>query len=247
MSSPRNQKLITSAALLAALGLVVLGTLQYTGRQRVTRQFQAELSARPPHPDTLRRLLDGGADPQAVGARHKNLLMAAAEANAPDLVTRALNLGLSPSSRDTAGLSALEYAVNAAQGRTEPTAVVQTLVDHGADLNGVTMAYGGPLFNAASYGEVEVVKILVTAGANADQQDHRGYTALFHAALAGKAETVAALLSLGADPFIRAKDGRTVAEETRSQCAQQLRATKADKAKLAETEATCRSVLHLLP
>lgn len=247
MSSSPTQKLTTAAVLLVVLGLGVTSTLQHLGRQRLTQQFQAELSAPSPRPEILRRLLDGGADSRAVGAARKNLLMAAAEANAPDLVTRALDLGLAPSDRDTSGRSALEYAVNASRDRPEPTAVVQTLVDHGVDLNGVTMAFGGPLFTAASYGEAEVVKILVAAGANADQQDHRGYTALFHAALAGKAETVEALLALGADPYLRAKDGRTVAEETRSQWARQLRALKADRAKLARSETVCRKVLRLLP
>jgi len=249
MLSQRIRRFSTAAALLIALGILAASGLRHETQQRLTRQLQREFNAQPPRVEVLRRLLDGGADPRAVSSTRKNLVMTAAEINAPDLVNRALNAGLDVNDRDTFGNSALEYAINAAQDRPEPTAVVKSLLDRGADLNGITMAYGGPLFTAAANGEVDVIKLLVAAGAEVNQQDHRGYTALYHAALAGKAETVATLLTLGADPFIRAKDGRTAAEETRLSCAahlKSLRQTKAPHQDLMAAERPCRAVLQLL-
>jgi len=249
MPPKRFWELTTTAALLVAVGIAATGVLQYEHRQRQTRLLKAELDAEPPHADVLRRLLDRGADPHVQGSAGKNLLMVAARINAPDLVTRALQSGLAATIRDQYGDGALEYAINAARQEPEPVAVVQTLVDHGAELHGVTMSSGGPLFTAAYRGETEVVKILVTAGANIDQQDSQGYTPLFHAALGRQPLAVETLLTLGADQYLRARNGRTAAEEARLSCAARVKALRRVKAvprELDQTERNCRAVFQLL-
>lgn len=87
---------------------------------------------------------------------------------------------------------------------------IQKLIDDGADLN-VKDAMGGssPLIVAATFGQTEVAKALIDAGADVDLQNNEGSTALLTAALFCHTEIVEALLDKGADKQIRNNMGST--------------------------------------
>lgn len=66
-----------------------------------------------------------------------------------------------------------------------------------------------PLIRAARNGDLEVLRALLEAGADADRHDHDGVTALIMAAAYGNVDIVRMLLERGADPRARARGGIT--------------------------------------
>ena len=65
------------------------------------------------------------------------------------------------------------------------------------------------LHDAAANGRLELVRILLSAGASINVQNRQGFTALHYAAFYGQAEVVRALLQCGANAQIQAGDGET--------------------------------------
>ena len=72
------------------------------------------------------------------------------------------------------------------------TALVKTLIKQGADVNAKSNGMG-PIHYAAKYNRVELIKILLTAGADVHKPCDLGYTALNHAELS-KAKDAAQFL-----------------------------------------------------
>jgi ankyrin repeat protein len=66
-----------------------------------------------------------------------------------------------------------------------------------------------PLITAATFGQTEVAKALIEAGADVDQSNYDGSTTLLTAALFCRTEIVEALLDAGADRSIRNNAGST--------------------------------------
>ena len=56
---------------------------------------------------------------------------------------------------------------------------------------------------------MEVVKKLIQAGGNVNEQNERGRTPLHHASENGHVEVITALLAAGADITIKNRDGKT--------------------------------------
>jgi ankyrin repeat protein len=69
-----------------------------------------------------------------------------------------------------------------------------------------------PLHSAAAAGQLEVIEVLLAAGADVNAVQHGGYTPLLEAAATGRAELVETLLERGADPAARLADGRTAVD-----------------------------------
>ena len=65
------------------------------------------------------------------------------------------------------------------------------------------------MHTAAREGEVDVVKVLLAAGADVEAKDEDGRTALHRAARAGHGDIVKVLIEGGADVEAQEKDGRT--------------------------------------
>jgi ankyrin repeat protein len=70
------------------------------------------------------------------------------------------------------------------------------------------------LHNAVINGNVEVVKRLLSAGAEVNVQDKNGKTPLHRAAIVGDVDIVKRLLSAGANPKIQDQDGDTALDVT---------------------------------
>jgi ankyrin repeat protein len=86
------------------------------------------------------------------------------------------------------------------------TAAVQTLLDHGAQVNALsTNALRNTALHAAAAGRaLEAGKLLIERGANVDARQHSGWTALHAAAQTGDIEFARALIERGADVNVRA-------------------------------------------
>ena len=130
---------------------------------------------RPNHPDRVRMIglfKKAGARDDSAGAIQT--FFDAIYGRRPDDVRRALQLGVSPNTRDFGGTPALNSA--AAGG---DTAIVRILVQAGADVN-VVSEYGSetPLLAAIDKNRINVVRVLLDAGAPPDQRDRFDRTPL---------------------------------------------------------------------
>ncbi len=171
---------------------------------------------------TVERLLQAGANPNAALSSGETALMTAARAGSADVVKALLAHGANVNARElTHGQTALMWAAS-----NQHPDVVRLLVEMKADVNArsevrprvvhtgnrfgdrgenkgvVTMDLGGftPLLFAARQGDVESGKMLLAAGANANDRAANGASALVLAAHGGNGAFAALLLEKGADP-----------------------------------------------
>jgi ankyrin repeat protein len=155
-------------------------------------------------------LLAKGADPNLPGRSDVTPLAAAAFRGNDGAAAELIAHGARPDAADATGKAPIVYA--AARGFT---AVVRRLLAAGVDAR---RAYGNDLTAlmwAAGYedgfGErdaLDVIALLIDAGAPLDAVDTRGRTALMIAAEQGHAALVEALLARGADRTLRDKAGK---------------------------------------
>ena len=185
--------------------------------------------------ERLEELLEGGANPNAVGDDGLNLVHRAAWAGdaavAKLLVSKGADLfgrdplGMTPASRafvegrcdvalllvpkepTPAGADGRGYLHFAAEGGCAEA--VKDLVGRGAVVDAPDAAGLTPLHVAALAGRHEVVAALLAEGASVTRPTSAGRTALHLAALGGHAEAAKALLAKGADPNAKDAQGRT--------------------------------------
>ena len=101
--------------------------------------------------------------------------------------------------------TALHYAAIEA---TDP-AVVQALVDAGADLEARDVAGSAPIHYAAQNQNVEIIKVLIAAGADITATQEGGATPLHLAALHSTPAVMTELMNSGADVHTTDWDGKT--------------------------------------
>jgi len=108
-----------------------------------------------------------------------------------------LRAGANCNAIDRWGNSILGAAVQSGEKR-----IVREVIRAGAKLNGVS---GGrtPLIFAVIKNRVDLIKLLLRAGANIDARDIYGCTALMEAAYRSEAKLVSLLLKLGANPRLK--------------------------------------------
>lgn len=123
------------------------------------------------------------------------------------VMNKDVKLNLLNSTRSSDSSSSLSCAV-----RLGRTPIVRMLIEAGANIDN-TYHEGRNCWSlltiAANYDYVEIVKCLLSAGAEINATDSHGETALFRAAALGYTETVKLLLEKGADYTIRNSNGDT--------------------------------------
>ncbi|KAM9271646.1 ankyrin repeat and SOCS box protein 3 isoform 1-T1 [Morus bassanus] len=154
------------------------------------------LSARHGSLESIRVLLEAGANPNEVTTEATTVLFLAVENGHADVVKFLLQHGANVKGPHSwSGWNSLHQA--SFQGCTE---IMEILLEEGAskeckDDFGIT-----PLFVAAQYGKLESLRLLVSHGADVNSQAKDRATPLLIAAQEGHAECVELLLSEGADP-----------------------------------------------
>jgi ankyrin repeat protein/truncated hemoglobin YjbI len=102
------------------------------------------------------------------------------------------------------------------QGRKDRPELTAAILACKPDVNSTRYWGKGPLHFAAKSGFVRTVELLLDHKADPNLRDENRETPLFHAFKAGKSidpkPVIAALLRAGADPLLKDKKGRTVAE-----------------------------------
>ncbi len=105
-----------------------------------------------------------------------------------------------------------EFQVAAGMGQIER---VQSLLRQGAEVNsrapsaGNVPAGGTAIMLAAARNHIEVVKLLISHGADVNQADEGEGTPLIYSVWKGHKDIVALLLEKGADIYAKTRDGRT--------------------------------------
>ncbi len=151
--------------------------------------------------DTLKRLVDQGADPNAhTGgpAQRPAWMWAIVARDAP--ATELLLSRVSTVDRATA----LQYAAN-----RNDVSLARTLLDKGLPVDARGLDRSTALLIAAASGHVDVLRLLIERGASVNAADDFGDTALMAAVRAGSLEAVKALVAARADVNLADKEGRT--------------------------------------
>lgn len=152
-------------------------------------------------------LLDAGAGVNVVDQYNDSPLRAAAAAGNGEVVKILRNAGSNPNQLGSGTRSALFEAAIHGHGK-----IAQSLLQGGAQVEAATLGsrfshLSGylidvegvtPLIAAAENGSLEVVRLLVDAGADVNRPDSSGFTPLMGAARAGHAKMVEFLLERGA-------------------------------------------------
>jgi ankyrin repeat protein len=163
---------------------------------------------------TVALLLAKGADPNLPGRSGVTPLAAAAFKGNDRIVGELIARKADPNVVDATGKSAMTYA--AARGFA---LVVRRLIDAGVDAG---RAYGNDLTalmwaaghedGVGARSALDVIALLLDAGAPVDAVDNRGRTALMVAAELGRPAIVEVLLARGADRAITDKGGKRAAD-----------------------------------
>ena len=186
------------------------GAQQHKGAQRTTLQnasyrsnleTQIYIAAYRGEVETMRLLLENGADVNAQGGTYGNALQAAVYNCKVEAIQLLLDNGAEVNAQSGKFGNPLQAA--ASIGNVE---AIQLLLDSGAEIN----AQGGRFYNAlqaaARFGNVEAIQLLLDSGAEINAQGGELGNALQAAAYCGKVEAIQLLLDNGAE--INAQHGK---------------------------------------
>jgi ankyrin repeat protein len=181
--------------------------------------------------DIVSFLLLKGADAKALDAYGNSTLVAAALGNDLETIRMIVAAGVDAGAGNKAGFA----PIHAAAGYRANIAATRLLLSKGANVNAVAMApshflelpapkAGQPMLSQltaltmiAPYGPVELVKILLDAGADVNARDARGMTPLMLAVGTDRQDpaVIRMLLEHHADPSLKSSDGETAADWAR--------------------------------
>jgi len=147
-------------------------------------------------PADLKRVLDGGADPNKRVDNGKTLLMLASEQGLADAVKILVDHRARTELRTADGATAVMYA---AWGGHET--VIQALAASGAELDATNDDGKTALMAASARGHLNVVRALLDHGVSVDRVASHGWSALMYAANNGYDRVARLLVERGANPF----------------------------------------------
>ncbi|XP_037282479.2 tankyrase isoform X1 [Rhipicephalus microplus] len=154
--------------------------------------------------DAVQQLLH---EPQHSSGDVEFQLLEAAKAGDLDIVKKLISSHVEiVNCRDVDGRQSTPLHFAAGYNRV---AVVEFLLQHGADVHSKDKGGLVPLHNACSYGHYEVADLLVKHGASVNVSDLWKFTPLHEATAKGKYDIVKLLLKHGADPSKKNRDGNT--------------------------------------
>ena len=163
------------------------------------------------HSPMVRFLVEHGADPEMYGCSQRNALQLAASGGHAPVVKELLAAGANINSRGQMG-TALHCATTGNQPDT-----VKLLLEHGANANeitatneGITSPRPSPLLRASMDGNLQIVKILLAAGADPNAPSilwGNSEMPLHAAAKIGNIDVLEVLLEHGANVNAQAEDG----------------------------------------
>ncbi|XP_022809867.1 serine/threonine-protein phosphatase 6 regulatory ankyrin repeat subunit A-like [Stylophora pistillata] len=150
--------------------------------------------------ETVRYLLENGADPFVKGSYSRNLLHVASYGGQVAIIDEMIKQGLDVNSKDGNGDTPLILA--AAYGREK---AVKYLLQGGADPS-IKGCYGRTALHAGN--DVAIIEILLSSGVHIDTKDADGNTPLIMAAANANVDAVNYLLTKGADQDVKGRLGR---------------------------------------
>ena len=147
--------------------------------------------------EVLQALIDHGAEVNSINGETKTALMIACEEGNMGAINVLLNAGADPDTADAGcGETCLHYAV-AGDCRKE---ALEKIISHSADVNATNKNNVTSLMIACRKGNIDVINVLLNAGADTDIADAYGYTWLHFAVEGGCSKQVLhAILGHGAD------------------------------------------------
>lgn len=169
---------------------------------------EAPLSVSLQHIDTLKALIDNGADVNLPIEEGHPALLLAAQSGYNDAITLLLEHGASFS--DSWGDTAL---IMAASSRRTDT--MRLLIDKGDDVNASSKSGQTALAYCAIYGNIDGIRLLIDNGADVNKADNTGVTALMSAASNGEIDAVKFVLDNGANINMKQNGGYTAADLAR--------------------------------
>lgn len=151
----------------------------------------------------VNRLLDKGANPNALAKNQDTLLQLAIEYGMEDVSRRLLSFGVDPNEiHATHTPTPLFRAARSGNKR-----LVRLLLEHGALVDVPSYANETALMSACESGHLEVVLELINAGAGINRTCKSGCTPLIHAGMGGHLSIAKILLGNGANPGDRDCNG----------------------------------------
>ena len=155
-------------------------------------------------PKIVELLIEAGADVNAANPYGFTPLMLAADNSDLKTVKILVEAGANANAKSRSGMTPLYMALrnlcDKGTGCKKTYAIVQVLIDNGADIHAVDEEGHSILMVAAALGHLEVVKLLLSLGADVNKTNNRGDTALCSATSEGFPEIAELLKANGAQP-----------------------------------------------
>jgi len=168
---------------------------------------KAAIAVKAGRQDEVRKILSDGLNE----AQRNELLNLAARHGQVEVMGVLVEAGASPTATDKRGRTPLMAAV-----QSHKPEAIRFLIDNGADVNARDQLQGTALVRAAgSFGDLDSVQVLLSAGAEVNVQDKNGMTPLMWAARWGDAPRVEALVEAGAKVAVRDNNGKSALDWAR--------------------------------
>ena len=146
--------------------------------------------------EVLQTIINYGADVNAKSKHFITALMIACHRGDTDAINVLLNAGTDPNITDAYGYTCLHNAVRACFS----TQVLETIINHGADMNAIAKNHTTALMIACQKGNEVAIHVLMSSGANLNIADENDHTCLHKAVMSGcNTRVLQAMIDHGAD------------------------------------------------